>query len=92
MISWAYALGGEQRNAYGILRKKTVPKLSMGRQGSICDDNIKIDLKEIRWKLHVIFRIVSYIATSILLLADLWLLILVYDLVTFLDQSTFVRV
>jgi hypothetical protein len=48
VISWAYALGGEQRNAYGILRKKTVPKLSLGRQGSICDDNIKIDLKEVR--------------------------------------------
>jgi hypothetical protein len=40
-----------------------------------------MDLKEIRWKVYVIFRIMSYVATCILLLADVWLLILVYDLV-----------
>jgi hypothetical protein len=41
-----------------------------------------MDLKEIGWKVYVIFRIVSYVATCILLLADLWLLILVCDLVS----------
>jgi hypothetical protein len=32
VIRGAYAYGGEQRNAYGILRKKTVPKHSLGRR------------------------------------------------------------
>jgi len=48
VISWACAYGGEQRNACGILRKKTVPKQSLGRQGNRCDDSIKMDRKELR--------------------------------------------
>jgi hypothetical protein len=40
---------GEKRNAYRILLGKPVGKRPLGRPRRRCVDNIKMDLREMRW-------------------------------------------
>jgi hypothetical protein len=41
---------GERRNAYRVLVGKPVGKRPLGRQRRKCEDNIKIDLREVGWE------------------------------------------
>jgi hypothetical protein len=43
----AYSTHGEKRNAYRILVRNQEGKRLLGRSGRRCEDNVKIDLKEI---------------------------------------------
>jgi hypothetical protein len=45
----ACSTNGEKRNAYGILVGKPEGKRPLGRPRRRCVDNIKMDLREIRW-------------------------------------------
>jgi hypothetical protein len=40
---------GEKRNVYSILMGKPEGKRPLGRHGRRWEDNIKMDLREIRW-------------------------------------------
>jgi hypothetical protein len=40
---------GEKRNAFGILVAKARRKVPRGRPGRMWKDNIKMDLREIKW-------------------------------------------
>jgi hypothetical protein len=50
-MRWAghVAQMGEQKNAYRILVGKPEEKIPLGRPRCRCVDNIKMDLREIRW-------------------------------------------
>jgi hypothetical protein len=41
---------GEMRNAYRILFGKPEGKVPLGRPALRCEDNIKIDLREVGWE------------------------------------------
>jgi hypothetical protein len=41
---------GEMRNAYNIFAGKPEGKRSLGRHRCECEDNIRMDLKEIGWE------------------------------------------
>jgi hypothetical protein len=45
----AYSTNGEKRNAYRILVGKPEGKRPLGRPRRMWVDNIKMDLREIRW-------------------------------------------
>jgi hypothetical protein len=45
----AFSTNGEKRNAYGILMGKQEGKRPLRKPRSRWVDNIKIDLREIRW-------------------------------------------
>jgi hypothetical protein len=40
---------GEKRNAYRVLMGKPEGKIPLGRPRRRCEDNIKIDVKEVGW-------------------------------------------
>jgi hypothetical protein len=48
-MSRACRTNGEKRDAYRILVGKLDGKRPLGRQRRRCVDNIKMDLREIRW-------------------------------------------
>jgi hypothetical protein len=45
----ACSTNGEKMNSYGILVGKPEGKRPLGRPSRRCEDNIKIDLREIEW-------------------------------------------
>jgi hypothetical protein len=44
---------GQEKKVYRVLAGKTVGKRSLGRQRHICEDGIRVELKEIGWGCRV---------------------------------------